>query len=118
MNRRSFLKGAAAIAAAVTMPITLGRAVAFETKVRVVEIDTEDGWVPIEMSLLKQGDVFRICENGVTVMPSVKAGGSPYVVQDDIWGVQVYKSEPKKQTRIYRSPPGYIAETHRKGHIG
>ena len=91
MKRRSFLKGAAAIAAAVTIPITLGRADAFETKVKVVEIDTEDGWVPIEMSFLKQGDVFRVRENGVTVMPSAKAGGSPYVVQEGLWGVQVYK---------------------------
>ena len=95
MNRRSFLKGATAVAAAVTMPITLGRAVAFETKVRVVEIDTEDGWVPIEMSYLKQGDIFRVRENGITVMPSAKAGGSPYVVQEGIWGVQVYGGTEK-----------------------
>jgi len=101
MKRRSFLKGVAAIVAAATIPVTLGRADAFETKVTVVEIDTEDGWVPIEMGLLKRGDVFRVRENGVTVMPSAKAGGSPYIVQEGLWGVQVYGEQKKKTVKSH-----------------
>lgn len=76
MKRRSFLKGATAAVAVTTIPFTLGR---IKDKDRIVEIDTEDGWKQIEMSLLKQGDVFRVRENGVTVMPAAKAGGSPWI---------------------------------------
>ena len=92
MNRRSFLKGAVIAVAATTIPFTLGRAV---DKNRIVEIDTEDGWTQIEMSYLKSGDVFRIKENGVTVMPTAKAEGNPYIIQDDLWGIQIYEEGKK-----------------------
>ena len=87
MSRRSFLKGTAAAVAVATIPFKLGHA---EDKTRIVEIDTEDGWKPIEMSYLKAGDVFRIRENGVTVSPAVQAAGKSSV-EDGIWGVQIYK---------------------------
>jgi hypothetical protein len=88
MKRRSFLKGAVVAVAVTTIPFTLGR---IKDEERIVEIDTEDGWKQIEMSYLKSGDVFRVRRNGVTVMPTAKAGGSPYVIQNDLWGVQIYK---------------------------
>ena len=66
------------------------------------------------MSLLKPGDVFRIKENGKTVMSTMKAGGNPYIVQDDIWGIQIYE-ENKIPKRWYKSPPDYIAEVNSKG---
>ncbi len=102
MKRRSFLKGAAVAVAATTIPFTLGRA---EDKNRIVEIDTEDGWTRIEMSYLKPGDVFRIRENGKT-LPTMKAEGSPHIVHDDIWGIQIVEEEdkvPKREVRKYTS---------------
>jgi len=87
MNRRNFLKTTAAAAVIATIPFKLGRA---EDKNRVVEIDTEDGWKQIGMEYLKPGDVFRIRENGVTVTPAIKAAGNPHIVQEGIWGIQVY----------------------------
>lgn len=111
MDRRSFLKGAAVAVAATTIPFTLGR---IKDKERIVEIDTEDGWKQIEMSYLKSGDIFRVRKGGVTVMPTAKAGGNPYIIQDDLWGIQIYKSK-QPQVRKYKSPPDYIAEVNSKG---
>lgn len=105
MNRRDFLKGAAVAVAATTIPFTFGRTKDIEKKKRTVEIDTEDGWKQIEMSYLKPGDVFRIKENGITVRSPMRAGGNPYLVEDDIWGIQIYKADkmPKKEVRKYTS---------------
>jgi hypothetical protein len=89
MNRRKFLQSTAAAVAVATIPFKLGHA---DDKNRTVEIDTEDGWQQIEMNYLKAGDIFRIRENGVTVSPIVRAAGKP-TVEDDIWGVRVYKEK-------------------------
>ena len=89
MDRRSFLKGLAITATVATLPFKLGTV---ENKTRTVEIDTEDGWKPFEMKYLKEGDIFRIRENGEIVSPIVKAAGNS-CIEDNIWGVRIYKDK-------------------------
>jgi len=90
MNRRNFLKGTAAAVAVTSIPFTLGP---IKNKERIIEIDTEDGWKIIEMKYLKSGDVFRIRDNGVTVISSAKAICNPYIINGDIWGIDIYKKD-------------------------
>lgn len=85
MKRRSFLKGAAAAAVIATVPFKLGN-----PKERIVELDTDNGWVRIEMNELRPGDVFRVREGtGETVMAKGVAAGDPYQLSDRIWGIQI-----------------------------
>lgn len=89
MERRNFLKGAAVAAVAATVPFTIGK----NPNDRIVEIDTEEGWVRAKMQDLKPGDVFRMKEpDGSTVLEKGVADSIPFYI-DNVWGIRIAKPE-------------------------
>lgn len=89
MKRRNFLKGTLGAAIVASFPLNLGKFDGSES--RIVEIDSEDGWIRVEMQDLKSGDVFRLREpNGSVVVSSAIADGEPFKNQESgVWGIQV-----------------------------
>ena len=88
MERRSFLKGAAVALAAASVPFTLN-----DPNNRIVELDTEDGWVRVRMNDLRPGDVFRVKNpNGSFELDYGIADGDPFQVKGGIWGIKVKKA--------------------------
>jgi hypothetical protein len=57
----------------------------------------DEDWVPVEFEQLKEGDTFRLFENGLVICEAVAEGDPFQVPPDGNWGIKATEIFQKEQ---------------------